>query len=84
MKKWADKKQRPLEFHVGDQVLIKLKEEQIQFKRHKDQRLVRKYKGPVEVLEKIGKTSYRVVLPAWMKIHPIVHVSKLKTLSSRP
>ncbi|KAA0056238.1 uncharacterized protein E6C27_scaffold226G00020 [Cucumis melo var. makuwa] len=78
MKKWADKKQRPLEFHVGDQVLIKLKEEQIQFKRHKDQHLVRKYKGPVEVLEKIGKTSYRVVLPAWMKIHPIVHREKKK------
>ncbi|XP_038890146.1 uncharacterized protein LOC120079806 [Benincasa hispida] len=63
MKKWADKKRRPLEFQAGDK---------------RDQRLVRKYEGPVEVIEKVGKTSYRVQLPSWMKIHPVIHVSILK------
>ncbi|KAA0041499.1 reverse transcriptase [Cucumis melo var. makuwa] len=29
MKKWADKKRRPLEFRAGDQVLIKLRPEQV-------------------------------------------------------
>ena len=69
MKKWADKKRRPLQFRAGDQVLIKLRPEQIRFRSRKDQRLVRKYEGSVEVLQKIGVTSYRVALPTWMKIH---------------
>ena len=71
MKKWADKKRRPLQFRAGDQVLIKLRPEQIRFRNRKDQQLVRKYEGPVEVLKKIGATFYRVALPTWMKIHPV-------------
>ena len=84
MKKWADKKRRPLQFRVGDQVLIKLRPEQIRFCSRKDQRLVRKYEGPVEVLKKIGATSYRVALPTWMKIHPVIHVSNLKPYHPDP
>ena len=84
MKKWADKKRRPLQFRAGDQVLIKLRPEQIRFRSRKDQRLVRKYEGPVEVLKKIGATSYRVALPTWMKIHPIIHVSNLKPYNPDP
>lgn len=67
-----------LEFQIGHQVLIKLRPEQIQFRNRKDQRLVRKYEGPMEVLKKVGNASYKVALPAWMKIHPIIHVSNLK------
>ncbi|KAA0032953.1 reverse transcriptase [Cucumis melo var. makuwa] len=55
MKKWADKKRRPLEFRAGDQ-----------------------YEGPVKVLKNVGNTSYRVALPIWMKIYPVIHVSNLK------
>ncbi|KAA0063945.1 reverse transcriptase [Cucumis melo var. makuwa] len=78
MKKWADKKRWPLEFRARDQVLIKLRPEQVRFRGRKDQRLVRKYEGPVEVLKKVGNTSYRVALPTWMKIYPVIHVSNLK------
>ena len=84
MKKWADNQPRPLEFRAGDQVLIKLRPEQIRFRGRKDQRLVRKYEGPVEVLKKVGNTSYRVALPTWMKIHPVVHVSNLKPCHQDP
>ena len=84
MKKWADKKRRPLQFWAGDQVLIKLRPEHIRFRSRKDQRLVRKYEGPVEVLQKIGATSYIVALPTWMKIHPIIHVSNLKPYHPNP
>ena len=77
MKKWADKKWRPLVFRAEDQVLIKLKTK-LKFKGHKDQHLIRKYEGPVEVLKNIGNASYRVALPAWMKIHAVIHVSNLK------
>ncbi|TYK16926.1 reverse transcriptase [Cucumis melo var. makuwa] len=78
MKKRADKKRQLLEFRAGDQVLIKLRPKQIRFRGRKDQRLIRKYKGPVEVLKKVGNTSYRVALPTWMKIYPVIHVSNLK------
>jgi len=84
MKKWADKKRRPLEFRAGDQVLIKLRPEQVRFRSRKDQRLVRKYEGPVEVLKKVGNASYRVVLPTWMKIHPVIHVNNLKPYHPDP
>ena len=43
-----------------------------------------KYEGPVEVLKKIGATSYRVALPTWMKIHPVIHVSNLKSYHPDP
>ncbi|KAA0051359.1 reverse transcriptase [Cucumis melo var. makuwa] len=78
MKKWADKKRQPLVFRAGDQVLIKLRPEQVRFRGRKDQRLVKKYEGPVEVLKKVGNTSYRVALLTWMKIYPVIHVSNLK------
>ncbi|KAA0048702.1 reverse transcriptase [Cucumis melo var. makuwa] len=52
MKKWADKKRRPLEFQAGDQLLIKLRPEQVRFRGRKDQRLIKKYEGPVKVLKK--------------------------------
>ena len=84
MKEWADKKHRPLQFRAGDQVLIKLRPEQIRFRSRKDQRLVRKYEGPVKVLKKIGATSYRVALPTWMKIHSVIHVSNLKPYHPDP
>ena len=84
MKKWADQKRRPLEFKAGDLVLIKLRPEQLRFRGDKDIRLVRKYEGPVSVISKVGLTSYKVELPAWMKIHPVLHVSNLKPYHKDP
>ena len=84
MKKWANMKRRPLEFQSGDKVLIKLRPEQFWFRGQRDQRLVRKYEGPVEVIEKVGKASYRVQLPSWMKIHLVIHVSNLKPYHPDP
>lgn len=68
MKKWANKKRRPLKFRAKNQVLIKLKAEQTRFRGTKPQQLLKKYEGPMEVFKKIGNASYRVVLPAF-KIH---------------
>ena len=84
MKKWVDKKRRPFQFREGDQVLINLRPEHIRFRSRKDQRLVQKYEGPIEVLKKIGATFYKVVLPTWMKIHPVIHVSNLKPYYHNP
>lgn len=74
---YQEKASKRIKFWVGDQVLIKLWPEQIWFRECKDQHLVRKYEGHVEVLKRVENTSYRVVLPTWMKIHPVIHMSNL-------
>ena len=38
----------------------------------------------MEVLKKVGNTSYKVALPTWMKIHPVIHVSNLKPYYQDP
>lgn len=78
MKKWADENCRPQEFAVGDSVMVKLLPEQLRFLHNHDKGLVRKYKGPVPVVAKIGQATYRVEPPKWMTVHLVFHVSKLK------
>ena len=84
MKKWADQGRKPREFQVGDMVLVKLNPEQFRAIRTRDRRLVRRYEGPLPVLAKVGKCSYKVDIPAWMKVHPVFHVSSLKPHQQDP
>ena len=38
----------------------------------------------MEVLKRARNTSYRVALPTWMKIHPVIRVSNLKPFHQDP
>ena len=80
MKKYADQRRRPLEFEVGDQVLLKLTPQiwkKIKSRKiHKG--LVQKYDGPFEIVKKVGAVAYRLNLPDRLKLHPTFHVSFLK------
>ncbi|KAM7485714.1 hypothetical protein LguiA_001723 [Lonicera macranthoides] len=78
MKKWADKKRRPMEFNIGNQVLVKILPQQFKAYRSVHKGLVRRYEGPFPVIAKVGKVSYRLDLPSTLKIHPVFHVSMLK------
>jgi hypothetical protein len=40
-------------------------------------KLAHKRLGPYEILDKIGKTSYKLKLPKTMRVHPVFHVSLL-------
>ena len=78
MKKWADKHRRPVEFQVGDSVMVKLLPQQFKVFRSVHKGLVRKYEGPFPILRKVGKVSYQVELPSKLKIHLVFHESMLK------
>jgi hypothetical protein len=65
MKKYADRNRRPLEFQVGDLVMLKLTPQiwkKITSKRwHKG--LFQWYDGPFEVMKRVGPVAYRLALP---------------------
>ena len=42
-------------------------------------KLQRKFVGPFWVVEYIGTQTYRLVLPSHWRIHPVFHVSRLKS-----
>ena len=58
--------------------MLKITAEQFRSLRSGDGRLVRRYEGPIPVVAKVGKTSYKLEPPKWMKVHPVFHVSNLK------
>ncbi|KAL1212155.1 hypothetical protein V5N11_028777 [Cardamine amara subsp. amara] len=78
MKKWADEKRRPLEFKIGDLVLVKLLPQQFKIFRSMHKGLIQRYEGPFVVTAKVGKVSYKIDLHNTLKIHPVFHVSMLK------
>ena len=80
MKKYANKGRKPLEFQVGDKVLLKLTP-QIwrKFRSESMHRgLISKYDGPFEIVKRVGAIAYELKLPERLQIHPTVHVSFLK------
>ncbi|KAL4567168.1 hypothetical protein LXL04_022742 [Taraxacum kok-saghyz] len=79
MKKWADKNRQHREFIVGDEVMVKFPQRMFKSTRQVHKGLTRRYEGPYKVLEKIGTRSYKLSIPPHLKIHPVFHVSILKT-----
>lgn len=74
-KKYADMNRRHEEFNVDDRVLLDA--EDINFTSG-TKKLLDKYIGPYRVSEKISAVSYKLELPAKLRIHPVFHISKLK------
>jgi transposase InsO family protein len=62
-------------YQVGDQVWLSARNIQTQ---RPTKKLDHKNLGPYKVLEKVGATSYRLQLPASIKIHPVFHSNLLR------
>ncbi|GKE68308.1 putative reverse transcriptase domain-containing protein [Tanacetum coccineum] len=78
-KSYADLKQKPMEFKVGDKVMLKVSPWKGVVRFGKRGKLNPRYVGPFNVLAKVGKVAYRMELPQELsKVHHTSHVSNLK------
>ncbi|GKD01417.1 putative reverse transcriptase domain-containing protein [Tanacetum coccineum] len=75
-KSYVDNRHKPLEFEVGDQVLLKVSPWKGVMRFGKKGKLSLRYVGPFEVLERIGLVAYRLRMPQELNaIHDTFHVS---------
>nr|GEW56100.1 hypothetical protein [Tanacetum cinerariifolium] len=78
-KSYADKRRKPLEFKVGDRVLLKVSPWKGVIRFGKKRKIAPRYVGPFEIVEHVGRVAYRLQLPKELScIHDTFHVSNLK------
>ncbi|GKA03656.1 putative reverse transcriptase domain-containing protein [Tanacetum coccineum] len=78
-KSYVDYRRKPLEFEVGDRVLLKVTPWKGVVCFGKKGKLAPRYVGPFEFLERIGLVAYRLRLPEELNsVHDTFHVSNLK------
>ncbi|GJS08083.1 hypothetical protein Tco_0364879 [Tanacetum coccineum] len=78
-KRYADKRRRPLEFEVGDKVMLKVAPWKGVMRFGKHGKLNPRYIGPFQIIERIGPVAYRLELPQELsRVHNVFHVFNLK------
>ncbi|GKB47916.1 putative reverse transcriptase domain-containing protein [Tanacetum coccineum] len=78
-KSYVDNRRKPLEFEVGDQVLLKVSPWNGMIHFGKKGKLAPRYVGPFEILKRVGPIAYRLRLPEELgSVHDTFHVSNLK------
>ncbi|GKD33066.1 putative reverse transcriptase domain-containing protein [Tanacetum coccineum] len=75
----SDNRRKPLEFQVGDHVMLKVSPWKGVVQFGKKGKLAPIFVGPFEILERIGPVAYRLRLPKELSsVHDTFHVSNLK------
>ncbi|GJV15524.1 putative reverse transcriptase domain-containing protein [Tanacetum coccineum] len=78
-KSYADRRRKPLEFEVGDKVMLKVSPWKGVIRFGKRGKLNPRYIGPFKILAKVGMLAYRLELPKQLsRVHSTFHVSNLK------
>ncbi|GJX65250.1 putative reverse transcriptase domain-containing protein [Tanacetum coccineum] len=84
-KSYADKRRKPFEFKVGDQVLLKVSPWKGVVRFGKKGKLAPRYVGPFEIVEYVGPVVYQLKLPQELScVHDRFHVSNLKKCLAEP
>ncbi|GJT90683.1 putative reverse transcriptase domain-containing protein [Tanacetum coccineum] len=78
-KSYANKRHMPLEFEVGDKVMLKVTPWKGLMRFRKRGKLNPYYIGPFRIVERIGPVVYRLELPQELsRVHNVFHVCNLK------
>ncbi|GJS06486.1 hypothetical protein Tco_0363282 [Tanacetum coccineum] len=78
-KSYADLKRKPMEFQVGDRVMLKVSPWKGVVRFGKRGKLNPRYVGPFKVLEKVGSIAYKLELTQELsRVYNTFHVSNLK------
>nr|GFC38080.1 putative reverse transcriptase domain-containing protein [Tanacetum cinerariifolium] len=78
-KSYADLKRKPMEFQVGDKVMLKVSPWKGVVRFGKRGKLNPRYVGPFKVSERVGDVAYKLDLPEELsRVHNTFHVSNLK------
>nr|GEW64913.1 putative reverse transcriptase domain-containing protein [Tanacetum cinerariifolium] len=84
-KSYADKRRKPLEFSVGNHVLLKVSPWKGVVHFRKKRKLAPRFVGPFEIIEKVGLVAYRFRLPEELNgIHDTFCVSNFKKCLADP
>jgi hypothetical protein len=84
MKHQADKFRLDRDFQVGDSVLLKLQpyvQSLVVNRAHP--KVAFKFFGPFKVLQRVGSVAYKLGLPSTALVHPVFHVSQLKSFTPK-
>nr|GEX85131.1 putative reverse transcriptase domain-containing protein [Tanacetum cinerariifolium] len=78
-KSYADVRRKPLEFQVGDKVMLKVSPWKGVIRFGKRGKLNPHYIGPFKIITKVGTVAYLLELPEQLsRVHSMFHVSNLK------
>nr|GEW47189.1 retrotransposable element Tf2 [Tanacetum cinerariifolium] len=84
-KSYADKRGKPLEFSVGDYVLLKVSLWKGVVRFRKNGKLAPRFVIPFKIIEKVGPVAYRLdLLEELNGVHDTFHVSNLKKCLADP
>ncbi|GJY01109.1 putative reverse transcriptase domain-containing protein [Tanacetum coccineum] len=84
-KSYANKRRKPLEFSVGDYVLLKVPPWKGVVRFGNKGKLTHRFVRPFEVIKKVGPVAYRLDLPEELNgVHDTFHMSNLKKCLADP
>nr|GEV07315.1 putative reverse transcriptase domain-containing protein [Tanacetum cinerariifolium] len=79
LRSYANVRRKPLEFQVGDQVMLKVSPRKGVIRFGKQGKLNPRYIGPFKFLERIGPVAYKLELSEELRnVHNIFHICNLK------
>ncbi|GKC11105.1 hypothetical protein Tco_1007887, partial [Tanacetum coccineum] len=82
---YADKRRKPLEFSVGDYVLLKVSHWKCVVRFGKKGKFEPRFVGPFEIIKKVGLVAYRLYFHEELNgVYDTFHVSNLKKCLADP